>query len=129
MTSWIYERAKRHMSRNTEAYQPFQLEIGSGAYKRIILTHRNAVITAVKQVAGTPCVTNKEKKEVLQADLDQNKSLCLHNSFCRNRERKMNVDLLPCCNPRLLEQKSWGTDRNSVGMLKKVLGDSEAGEQ
>ena len=31
MTSWMYERAKRHMSRNTEAYQSFQLDIGPGA--------------------------------------------------------------------------------------------------
>ena len=28
MTSWMYERAKRHMSGNTEAYQSFQLDIG-----------------------------------------------------------------------------------------------------
>ena len=28
MTSRMYERAKRHMSRNTEAYQSFQLDIG-----------------------------------------------------------------------------------------------------
>ena len=33
MTSWMYEPAKRHMSRNAEAYQSFQLDIGPGAYK------------------------------------------------------------------------------------------------
>ena len=125
MTSWMYERAKRHMSRNTEAYQSFQLDIGPGAYKRAFLTHRNAVTTAVKRVAGTPCVTEEEKKEVLRADLERNVSLCLHNSFCRNREQKVNVDLLPCCKPRLLEQESWGTARNSMDMLEKVLEDSE----
>ena len=96
MTSWMYERAKRHMSRNTEDYQSFQLDIGPGAYKRAFLTHRNAVTTAVKRVAGAPCVTEDEKKEVLRADLERNVSLCLHNSFCRNRELKVNVDLLPC---------------------------------
>ena len=125
MTSWMYERAKRHMSRNTEAYQSFQLDIGPGAYKRAFLTHRNAVITAVKRVAGAPCVTEEEKKEVLRADLERNVSLCLHNSFCRNQEQKVNVDLLPCCKPRLLEQESWGTARNSMDMLEKVLEDSE----
>ena len=31
MSSCMYERAKRHMSRNTEAYQSFQLNIGLGA--------------------------------------------------------------------------------------------------
>ena len=61
MKSWMYERAKRHMSRNTEAYQSFQLDIGPGTYKRAFLTHRNAVTTAVKRVAGAPCVTLAEK--------------------------------------------------------------------
>ena len=41
----------------------------------------------------------------------------------------MNVDLLPCCKPRLLEQESWGTARNSLDMLEKVLEDSENEEQ
>ena len=71
MKSWTYERAKRHMSRNTEAYQSFQLDIGPGAYKRAFLTHRNAVITAVKRVAGAPCVTENEKRDVLLADLER----------------------------------------------------------
>ena len=64
MMSWMYERAERHMSRNTEAYQSFQLDIGPGGYKRVFLTHRNAVTTAVKRVAGAPCVTEAEKREV-----------------------------------------------------------------
>ena len=83
----------------------------------------------MKRVAGAPCVTEDEKKEVLSADLQRNVSLCLHNSFCRNREQKVNVDLLPCCKPRLLEQESWGTVRNSMDMLEKVLEDSEAEDQ
>ena len=91
--------------------------------------HRNAVTTAVKRVAGAPCVTEAEKREVLQADLEHIVSLFLHNSFCRNREQKVNVDLLPCCKPRLLEQESWGTARNSVDKLEKVLEDSENEEQ
>ena len=125
MTSWMYERAKRHMSRNTEAYQSFQLDIGTGAYKRAFLTHRNAVTTAVKRVAGAPCVTETEKREVSRADLERNVSLCVHNSFCRNREQKVNVNLIPCCKPRLLEQEKWGTAHNSMDMLEKVLEDSE----
>ena len=80
-------------------------------------------------MAEAPCVTETEKREVLQADLERNVSLCLHNTFCRNREQKVNVDLLPCCKPMLLEQVSWGTARNSVDMLEKVLDDSEAEEQ
>ena len=129
ITSWMYERAKRHMSKNTEAYQSFQLDIGPGANKRAFLTHRNAVTRAVTQVAGAPCVTEVEKKEVLRADLERNVSLCLHNSFCRNREQKVNVDLRPCCKPRLLEQESWGTARNSMDILEKALEDSETEDQ
>ena len=129
MTARVYERAKRHMSRITEAYQSFQLDIGPGAYRRAFLTHRNAVTTAVKRVDRMSCNTQKERKEVSQTDLERNVSLCLHNSFCRNREQKRNVDLLPCCKQRLLEQESCGTARNSVDMLQKVLDDSEKGEQ
>ena len=125
MTSWMYERAKRHMSKNKETYQSFQLDIGPGVFKRAFLTHRNTVTTAVKRVAGAPCATEAEKTDVLRADLERNVSLCLHNSFCRNREQKVNADLLPCCKPRLLEQESWGTARNSVDMLEKDLEDSE----
>ena len=83
----------------------------------------------MKRVAVAPCVTEDEKKEVLRADLERNVSLCLQNSFCRNREQKVIVDLLPCCKPRLLEQESWGTARNSLDMLEKVLEDSEAEDQ
>ena len=85
--------------------------------------------TAVKRVAGMSCTTEKERKEVLQADLERNVSLCLQNSFCRNREQKVNMDLLPCCKQRLLEQESWGMVQNSVDMLQKVLEDSAKGEQ
>ena len=41
----------------------------------------------------------------------------------------MNVDLLHCCKPRLLEQESLGTARNSMDMLEKVLDDSGNEEQ
>ena len=96
-TSWMYERSKRLMSRNMEAYQSFKLDLGPGAYKRVFLTHRKAVTTAVKRSVRAPCVTEQDEKQVLKADLERNVSLCLHNSFCRNREQKVNVDLLPCC--------------------------------
>ena len=60
--AWVYERAKRHMSRNTKAYQSFQLNIGPVAYKRTFLTHRNAVKTAVKRVAGMALRLKTRKK-------------------------------------------------------------------
>ena len=84
--------------------------------------------TAMKRVAGMSCTTEQEKKEVFQADLERNVSLCLHKSFCRSQEQKVNADLLPCCKQRLLEQENWGTARNSMNMLQKFLEDSEVGE-
>ena len=33
----------------------------------------------------------------------------------------MNVDLLPCCKPRLLEQENWGTVRKSVDVLPAAI--------
>ena len=67
--------------------------------------------------------------KVLRADLERNVSLCLHNNFCRNREQKVNVDILPCCKQRRLEQESLCKAENSVQMLQKVLEDNEIGEQ
>ena len=71
----------------------------------------------------------KARESILEEDLAKNVSLCLHNSFCRNRYQTVNVDLLPCCKPRLLEQESWGKAHNSVEKHKKDLEDSEAEEQ
>ena len=102
MTAWVF--FKPHMSQNMEAHQSFQLNIVPGVYKEAFLMHRNAVTTAVKRVAGMSCTTESKNKEVLQADLEQNVSLCLHNSFCRIREQKVNVNLAPCCKQRLQKQ-------------------------
>ena len=74
-------------------------------------------------------MTETEMREVLRADLERNVNLCVHNSFCRNREQEVNVDLLSCCKPRLLEQESWGTARSSMDLLEKVLEESENGDQ
>ena len=50
-------------------------------------------------------------------------TLCLHNSFCRNRES--NVDTLPCCKQRVEEQKCWRTASNSVRIATDVLQDTK----
>ena len=39
------------------------------------------------------------------------------------------MDLLPCFKQRLLERESWGMAHSSVDLLRKVLEDSEVGEQ
>ena len=60
---------------------------------------------------------------MLKEDLKRNVTLCLHNSFCRNRES--NVDPLPCCKQRVEEQKCWRTAFNSVRIANDVLQDTE----
>ena len=66
------------------------------------MTHRNAVITAVKRISRTNERSGKEKEEMLKEDLERNVTLCLHNGFCRNRESS--VDPLLCCKQRVEEQ-------------------------
>ena len=100
------------MSKHGRVYSVYQLDIGIGAFKRVFVTHRNAVTTAVKRISRTTERNGREKEEMLKEDLKKNVTLCLHNSFCRKRES--NVDPLPCCKQRLEEQECWRTASNSV---------------
>ena len=123
MTAWLYEYAKKHMSKHGRVYSGCQLDIGAGAFKRALVTHRNAVTTAVKRISRTSERSGKEKVEMLKEDLERNVTLCRHNSFCRNRES--NVDPLPCCKQRVEEQKCWRTASNSVRIGNDVLQGTE----
>ena len=123
MSAWLYEYAKKHMSKHSRVYSVYLLDIGAGAFKRVVVTHRNAVITAVKRTSRTGECDGREKEEMLKEDLERNMTLCLYNSFCRNRES--NVDLLPCCKQRVGEQKCWMTASNSVRTATDVLQDTE----
>ena len=60
---------------------------------------------------------------MLKEDLEKNVTLCLTNSFCRNRET--NVDPLPCCKQRVEEQKCRRIASNSVRIATGVLQDTE----
>ena len=71
------------------------------------------------------CV-GREREEMLKEDLGRNVTLCLHNSFCRNRET--NFDPLPCCKQRVEDQKCWRTAFNSVRKATDVLQDNEEEE-
>ena len=91
------------MSKDSRVYSVYKLDIGAGAFKRAFVTHRNTETTAVKRTSRTSENDGREKEEMLKEDLKRNVTLCLHNSFCRNRES--NVDPLPCCKQREEEQK------------------------
>ena len=111
------------MSKHGRVYSVYQLVIGAGAFKQAFVTHRNAVTTAVKRISRTSERNGREKEEMLKEDLERNVTLCLHNSFCRNRES--NVDPLPCCKQRVKEQKCWRTASNSVRIANDVLQGTE----
>ena len=85
MTDWLYEYAKKHMSEHGRVYSVYQLDIGAGAFKRVFVTHRNAVTTAVKRISRTSERNGRKKEVMLKEDLERNMTLCLHNSFCGNR--------------------------------------------
>ena len=123
MTAWLYEYAKNHMSKLGRVYSAYQPDNGAGAFKRALVTHRNAMTTAVKRKLRTSECNGREREEMLKEDLERNVTLCLHNSFCRNRET--NVDPLPCCKQRVEEQKYWRTASNSVRIAIDVLQDTE----
>ena len=123
MTAWLYEHAKKYLSKHSRVYSAYQRVIGAGAFKRAFVTHRNAVNTAVKRTSRTSEYDGREKEEILKEDWDRNVTLCLHNSFCRNREA--NFDPLPCCKQRLKEQRCWRTASNSVRIATDVLRDTE----
>ena len=90
MTAWLYEYATKHMSKHGRVYSTYQLDIGAGAFKRAFVNHRNVVTTAVKRVFKMSERDGREKEEMLKEEFYRNVTLCLHNSFCRNRES--NVD-------------------------------------
>ena len=123
MTAWLYEYAKKHMSKHSRMYSAYQLDIGAGAFKRAFVTHRNAETTAVKRTSRTSECDGREKVELLKEDLERNVTLCLHNSFCRNRET--NVDPLLRYKQRVEEKKCWRTAFNSVRVATNVLQDTE----
>ena len=124
MTACLYEYAKKHMSKHSRVYRAYQLDIGTGAFKRAFVTHRIEKTTAVKRTSRASKCDGREREEMLKEDLEKNVTLCLHNSFCcRNKES--NVDPLPCCKQRVEEHKCWSTASNSVRMATDVLQHTE----
>ena len=116
----------KSMSKHSRVYSAYQLDIGAGAFKRAFATHRNAVTTALKRTSRMSECNGREKEEMLTEDLERNVTLCLNNSFCRNRESNVdNVDPLPCCKQKVEEQKCWRTAFNSVRIATDVSQDTE----
>ena len=105
LTSWLYMVTKDHRKKHRKEYRQFLAEIGPEAFMRPLLTHRNAITTGWKRVGRVSRDNTKARQSILEGDLAENVSLSLHNSFCLNRESKMNG--LPNQAKRLQEQREW----------------------
>ena len=105
LTSWLYMVTKDHMRKYQKEYRQFQAEIEPEAFKRPLLTHRNAITTGWKRVGRVSRNNTRARESILEEDLAKNVSLSLHNSFCLNRESK--VKSLPNQAKRLQEQREW----------------------
>ena len=105
LVSWLYVVTKDHMRKHQKEYRQFQAEIGPDAFKRPLLTHRNAITTGWKRVGRVSRDNTRARESILEEDLAKNVSLSLHNSFCLNRESK--VKRLPNQVKRLQDQREW----------------------
>ena len=98
------------------------MDVGSGAFKRAFVTHRNAVTTAVKRSSRTNGCQGSEREEMLMEDLER---MWRCASTAASAGRETSVDPLPCCKQRVEEQRCWRTASNSVRMATDVLRDTE----
>ena len=105
LTSWLYMVTKDHMRKYQKEYRQVQAVIEPEAFKRPLLTHRNAITTGWKKVSRVSRNNTKARESILEEDLAKNVSLSLHNSFCLNRESR--VKSLPNQAKRLQEQREW----------------------
>ena len=98
---------KDHMKKHSEEYRQLLAEIGPEAFKRPLLTHRNAITTGWKRVGRVSRDNTKARESMLEENLAKNVSLSLslHNSFCLNSESK--VKGLPNQAKRLQKQREW----------------------
>ena len=76
----VHDNERSH-EKTSKEYRQFQAEIGPEAFKRPLLTHRNAITTGWKRVGKMSRDNTKARESILEEDLAKNVSLSLHNSF------------------------------------------------
>ena len=119
LTSWLYMVTKDHMKKYQMEYRQFLAEIGPEAFRRPLLTHRNAITTEWKRVGRVSRNNTKARESILDEDLAKNVSLSLHNSFCLNRESR--VKSLPNQAKRLHEQREWMRSYEQLKAWEEIL--------
>ena len=65
-TSWLYAVTKDHMKKK---HRQFLAELGPEAFKRPLLTHRNAITTGWKRVGRVSTDNTKARESMLEEDL------------------------------------------------------------
>ena len=63
---------KDHMKKHSKEYRHFLAEIGPEAFKRPLLTHRNAITTGWKRVGRVSRDNTKARESILEEDLAKN---------------------------------------------------------
>ena len=86
---------------------------------RPLLTHRNAITTGWKRVGRVSRNNTKARELILEEDLAKNVSLSLHNSFCLNRESRL--ESLPNQAKRLQEPREWMQSYEQLKAWEKIL--------
>ena len=127
LTSWLYTLTKNHMKKNRKEYRHFLAEMGPAAFKRTLLTHRNAITPGWKRVGKVSIDNTKARESILEEELAKNVSFSLHNSFCSNREPK--VKILPNQVKRLQEQKNWMQAYKQLKTWREIVVSSDEEEE
>ena len=115
------------MKKRQKEYRQFLAEIGPEAFKRPLLTHRNAITTGWKKVGRESQDNTKAMESILEEDLAKNLSLSLHNSFCLNRESK--VKGLSNQAKRLQGQKEWMRTYEQLKASEEIVISSDDKEE
>ena len=123
MTSWLYMVTKDHMKKYQKEYRQFLAEIAPDAFKRPLLTHRNAITTVWKRVGRVSRDNTKARESILEEDLAKNVSLSLHSSFSLNRESR--VKRLPNQANRVQEQREWMRSYEQLKAWEEILNRSD----
>ena len=119
LTSWLYMVTKDHMKKYQKEYRQFLAEIGPEAFKKPLLTHRNAITTGWKRVGRVSRNNTKARESIMEEDLAKYVSLSLHNSFCLNRE--LRVRILSNQAKRLQEQREWMRSYEQVKAWEEIV--------
>ena len=126
LTSWLYMVTKDHLKKHSKEYRQFLAEIGPEAYKRPLLSHRNAITTGWKRVGRVSRYITKARESILEEELAKNVRLSLHNSFCLNRESKMKG--LPNQAKRMQEQREWMRSFEQLKAWEEIVISSDVEE-